>query len=346
MLQWLDILIGLVVVLLGVSLIIMILTQILSWLLNLRGRNLKKGIEILIENTDQELQEYAKSISEAVLSHPLITDAWFKPKYFKLASTIRPNELINILHVVADSGDEQWQQLLKSKLTSIEKNVNIWFDNTMDRVTQNFIGKTRLYTVLFSILIAFTLQIDAFRLFEKISSDAELRAKLVTGADIMLKRADDVFGSSEISSPYVDAVKKLKAEDTSIKGIDEPPSFKSRKEGKEWLEKKLAGNDKAEELLKRYNDLVDTNIKDSISGLKEQATSIKDILDSTKLQLIPDPYPGWDYPFKGRQFFGILIMAGLLSLGAPFWFNSLKTLSALRPVLAGKDNKEREKLRS
>jgi len=341
MLQWLDILIGLVVVLLGVSLIIMILTQILSWLLNLRGHNLKKGIEILIENTDQELQEYAKSISEAALSHPLITDAWFRPGYFKLASTIRPNELIKILRIVADSGEAEWQKMLKSKLTSVEKNVRLWFDNSMDRVTQSFIGKTRRFTVLFSILIAFTLQIDAFKLFEKISSDAELRAKLVTGTDIMLKRADVVFGSSEISSPYVDAVKKLKAEVTNLKGIDKPPSFKSRMEGKEWLEIKLAGNDKAEELLKRYNDLVDTNIKDSISGLKEQATSIKKILDGTKLQLIPDPYPGLLYPFKGRQFFGILIMAGLLSLGAPFWFNSLKTLSALRPVLAGKDTKER-----
>ena len=341
MLQWLDIFIGFIVVLLGVSLIIMILTQILSWLLNLRGRNLKKGIEILFENTDKDLKVISKSISKAVLSHPLITDAWFRPGYFKLASTIRPNELINILRIVADSGNEEWQQTLKAKLTSIEKNVKLWFDNSMDRVTQNFIGKTRLFTVLFSFLIAFTLQIDAFRLFEKISSDAELRAKLVTGADIMLKRADDVFGSSEISSPYVDAVNKLKAEVTNLKSIDKPPSFKSRKEGKEWLAKKLAGNDKAEEILKRYNDLVDNNIKNSISGLKEQAISIKKILDSTKLQLIPDPYPGLGYPFKGRQFLGILIMAGLLSLGAPFWFNSLKTLSALRPVLAGKDTKER-----
>ena len=133
MLQWLDILIGLVVVLLGVSLIIMILTQILSWLLNLRGHNLKKGIEILIENTDQELQEYAKSISEAALSHPLITDAWFRPGYFKLASTIRPNELIKILRIVADSGEAEWQKMLKSKLTSVEKNVRLWFDNSMDR---------------------------------------------------------------------------------------------------------------------------------------------------------------------------------------------------------------------
>jgi len=129
MLQWLDILIGLVVVLLGVSLIIMILTQILSWLLNLRGHNLKKGIEILIENTDQELQEYAKSISEAALSHPLITDAWFRPEYFKLASTIRPNELIKILRIVADSGESYCQELCMEKLGG-----DPFFFNSIDKV--------------------------------------------------------------------------------------------------------------------------------------------------------------------------------------------------------------------
>jgi hypothetical protein len=32
----------------------------------------------------------------------------------------------------------------------------------------------------------------------------------------------------------------------------------------------------------------------------------------------------------------------LLSLGAPFWFNMLKTMSNLRPVLANKEHKEAE----
>ena len=32
---------------------------------------------------------------------------------------------------------------------------------------------------------------------------------------------------------------------------------------------------------------------------------------------------------------GIIMSALLLSLGAPFWFNALRTLSSLRPILAG-----------
>jgi len=43
-----------------------------------------------------------------------------------------------------------------------------------------------------------------------------------------------------------------------------------------------------------------------------------------------------------RQLAGILFSAGLLGLGAPFWFNALKTMTALRPVLANKQEQEQK----
>jgi hypothetical protein len=38
----------------------------------------------------------------------------------------------------------------------------------------------------------------------------------------------------------------------------------------------------------------------------------------------------------------LLVAAALLSLGAPFWFNILKTLSNLRPLVATREEKERQ----
>jgi len=48
---------------------------------------------------------------------------------------------------------------------------------------------------------------------------------------------------------------------------------------------------------------------------------------------------GWkqDKPF-GPQLPGVLTTAALLSLGAPFWFNMLKQLTNLRPLLANKQD--------
>src|SRR5262249_25087258 len=47
-------------------------------------------------------------------------------------------------------------------------------------------------------------------------------------------------------------------------------------------------------------------------------------------------------PVSGRrELSGLLLSAMLLSLGAPFWYNVLKNLTALRPVLAQKQDQER-----
>ena len=44
--------------------------------------------------------------------------------------------------------------------------------------------------------------------------------------------------------------------------------------------------------------------------------------------------------FSPSRFFGMLITAALLTMGAPFWFNLLKTMARLRPVLANKIKEE------
>ena len=50
--------------------------------------------------------------------------------------------------------------------------------------------------------------------------------------------------------------------------------------------------------------------------------------------------------FDWRHFAGVALSAGLLSLGAPFWFNALKGLTSLRSIVANKEQDEREQRRS
>jgi hypothetical protein len=67
------------------------------------------------------------------------------------------------------------------------------------------------------------------------------------------------------------------------------------------------------------------------------------ISDKLIVQLVPQPYPNPFYKNwqpTNRVFWGILASAALLSLGAPFWFNVLKNLSNLRPLLAKKQESE------
>ncbi len=118
MLGYLDTLIGFAVVMLVISLLITILTQIVSGLINHRGSNLKWGLKTLFANIDPKqfpnLTANADRVAEAVLTHCLVSDSWFSGnkvaqqigkfpplgklfRRFQLATAIRPAELTAIL---------------------------------------------------------------------------------------------------------------------------------------------------------------------------------------------------------------------------------------------------------
>lgn len=90
-----------------------------------------------------------------------------------------------------------------------------------------------------------------------------------------------------------------------------------------------------EKWLRLYEELVPQ------AALRTAADNFQSILtDKLKFQLIPDPHPTPFYAYwkpSWLHLWGILATAALLSLGAPFWFNVLKNLSNLRPVLARKE---------
>jgi hypothetical protein len=345
MLQWLDTLIGLVVILLAVSLVVMILTQIIVALLNLRGYNLKNGIKILLKNTGTDISAYAEMITNAVLTHPLISDKRRNSGRWSLATTITQTELINILEMISKTGIEAWQVQLKNSLENINKNINQWFDSVMYRTSQAFIKHTRVWTVIFSIVIAFALHLDFLSLFEQISNNPELRASLVASSNAILNQAEEVLGSSSIiPAVYSKSISQLKLEDKTgtANGLGEPPSFISRKEGENWIREQLGGSEQTDSLIIQYGQIINKGLSNSVEKIKDQAFSIKNELDNTKLHLIPHPSPGLNYSFGDRHFFGVLIMAAFLSFGAPFWFKALKTVSALRPVLASKEDKAKK----
>ena len=126
MLSYLDTAIGFAVVMLGVSLLITILTQMVSALVNHRGGNLLWGITTLFANIDParypNLTAQSDSIARLVLTHRLVSDSWFSnnrvamgiaSKFpvlgklfarFQIASAIRPVELTDILrHLSANT---------------------------------------------------------------------------------------------------------------------------------------------------------------------------------------------------------------------------------------------------
>jgi hypothetical protein len=219
--------------------------------------------------------------------------------------------------------------------------IDRWFDSVMDRVSQRFALHTRLWTVFFSVLLAFALHLDAFRLLTQLSTDAELRARLVASADALVHKADETLAPPGAADLYVQTMKELiRANPKDLGKLPEPTGFTDLAGAKAWLAAQLqaAAIPNTELWLKQYESTV------SQASLRASAADLRDILDNKlKFQLIPDPYPQPFYNYwtpSWLHLWGVIASAALLSLGAPFWFNMLKSMSNLRPVLANKQAQE------
>src|SRR5438046_69745 len=70
----LDTAIAFVVILLGVSMIVTLLTQIVSALFAYRGRYLLEGLEQLFQTLDPALSDKAKGLAKNVLTHAVSSD--------------------------------------------------------------------------------------------------------------------------------------------------------------------------------------------------------------------------------------------------------------------------------
>lgn len=441
-LDHLDTVIAFVTILLGVSLLIMVITQLFSSMLNLRGRSLLHSVKTLLETADVDLDaeeekaaQKAKAIAKKVLYDKLISDSWFKRDWFRsMASTVRREELELILNRLVDEAKKwqppadktksqnasppkkpvwvkmilgwlvdkaksrnaplpkkpvwvkmipgwlvdkakKWQPptqkkpvwvdaylSLSSELQKTKDHIKVWFDRSMDRASERFVMHTRVVTVILSLITALVLHLDAFTLYDKLSTDSELRASIVASSESMLKQAEGVLSQelSMVPSAYTTALDDLRALPDSviiskidtlavdpIKNLETRDNpFISRGDAEIWLDQQLKGldDDSRRRAINQYNSLVEMKLTRAIDQLKDQALAIKADFDSTEFKLIPEPYPSFGTYFEGSgmHLWGTLAMAALLSLGAPFWFNLLKQITALRPILAGKEDKERQ----
>src|SRR5438552_8804503 len=86
-------------------------------------------------------------------------------------------------------------------LAELEK----WFNSAQDRAQQWFTTRTRFITVVASLVTALVLQVDAVELIHRISSEPDVRSKLVSRADNLQKDAEKAFQNANIGDPKIHA---------------------------------------------------------------------------------------------------------------------------------------------
>ena len=216
------------------------------------------------------------------------------------------------------------------------------FDSAMDRAAQRFRTEARVVAVVASFLLAGFVGLDVIELYGRFAEDSTVRAAIVESADVTLSRASAALA---VDSPETRA--RLRRAALAVAGAQtELPEDKTTQEQLEaWLlELPTTGEPPAS------HDAGWVRGRFAAERAKLEMTELSRAIESLRTGaglggVAPRGWSGFDVetPWeKSLHLFGVLVGALLLSLGAPFWFNALKTLVALRPLVATKEQREAE----
>ena len=231
-------------------------------------------------------------------------------------------------------------RLVEKKASGLLLKVDTWFVTVMRRTTERFTMMTRIWTVIFAVVVTIAFNVDSRKLLLDLSTDAGLRETLAASAGRVLEKAEVVLNVEPIATKALTAIKDKLPEETA-KHI--PEEITSLEDGEEWLKQRIKDPDKQKELMGIYRIEYDKLTRKRLGIVVKQAKGLKADLEEARLTIGPGIWPWQDW--RGwPHLFGLLMTIAFLSLGAPFWFNALRGLSNLRPLLAGRvDPSKKEK---
>ena len=207
-----------------------------------------------------------------------------------------------------------------------------WFDAAHDRAQQWFQSHTRLFTIVCGILLAFLLQLDSVEIFKFVSTNAAARAALVGSADKLIEKADLILKNS---GSILDGI--YKAETGKFPALKLAPEALKSATNSSLLRDEIRRALGTPEP-KDFDTTYDTAEKGAIEAwYKERNDQLTKDVAATGFDLLSKKLGqrwGTYWETFCAHFWGMLITAGLLSLGAPFWYNSLKDITSLRPAVS------------
>jgi len=366
MLDSLDTLIAFVLIILVVSLLITIVVQMCSAFLNLRGLNLLKGIgktfavilpDVASAADNEEKEKDAKKLASFVLKGRLISDSSFIkywPKWWRFATAARPDEIFDSIHRIATgqrSAPDGLKATAQKVLTALGLNTGTLDDaletakNLDDTVNKALAtvpdpdSRTAAQNALKEVrgkLNAF--ETDAIRTATATAGDIDAAyEKFRYWTDICQERVQQWFTLHTRLFTILFAL--VFAFWLQLDTVEIFKLVSSNKALREKLSAQSAAvTSQAEKVL---GGTVDKTTADT---LKQHYADVKADFDNSGFALFPKDGVGsrWSEGWNTAHLFGVLFSVGLLSLGAPFWYNALKNLTSLRSAVAQNISKEQE----
>ena len=212
----------------------------------------------------------------------------------------------------------------KAKLTEIEH----WFDTTMQSFEERYHRGMRTWSMVIAAVVVIALDADVFSIYRNVAKSDLLRNKLTNAGEEISKKQVAI---QEKEKELDELTKKENAAKTSsastTTATDTTATNAAAAPAK--ADPKADALKAIEENKKEINDLVDQYTGFGFEPLswKRVRTWINDLRTG--------PFDRWIDRRAGdlRRLFGWLVMALLLSLGAPFWHDALESLFGVKNLL-------------
>jgi len=222
-----------------------------------------------------------------------------------------------------------------------------WFGSAQDRAEQWFQMHVRIVTIVFAILTAFLLQLDTGDIYRQLHDQPQLVEALVKSAPGFVEQGGKILDPSDTSAYHAYLFWLEKHPSFELKPLPASGTAKAYHDALEALlkERSVKPEDSAA-WLTEYDELQTKGAEAFLQSRQKTVNTLKGDIEKTGFTLVPPGFIArWDDPQQPtgfcsrlRQFwphlFGVFVTAGLLTLGAPFWFNLLKNLMSLRPAVA------------
>lgn len=329
MLKTIDVLIGLSVVMLMVSLVVTMLTQFVVSVINSRGRHLMHGIADLLEQIDPGLtRQVAEEISTKVLTHPVV-----RASGKRLGHVIHREELTRLLmELAAGSGTEKLSESAAEALRNLLRRDGVsepgqMLDNVrslalqLEKANPELAANARQsLAMLQEANSQFLAKINTW--FDQTMDRVSAR---FTGSTRAITVACSLFVAVALQLDTAALVNRLSADDELRRSLVQQAI-------------------QLEQSPPAATQLPPAQPGSAVLSLTEEDR--RNLSALMQVGVIDLPAPGswmarWSDTRRPINKLGVLLTAMLLSLGAPFWFNALKNLARLRSLSASKEDSER-----
>jgi hypothetical protein len=338
-LKSIDVLIGLIVVLLALSMAVTVITQAITTMLNSRGRHLRRGITDLLQQLDPGLTPaLSKSIATAVLTHPLVSGSAAPlarlPGERRLGNVVHREELTKLLMGVAcGSGSSQLQPAARNAMTTALTNNGVADpERTLKDIRAVALQLERSAPELSNMARQNLAILQA--------SESDFVAKINNWFDQTMDRTSQRFTASTRAITFAGAF--IVAFGLHV----DTPALVNRLAADDQLRNAFVQEAQALHKAEQQRSQLQTPSPPPTSSTSDEniARRYRAFLATNGIITLPSS-PGWS-GFENANVSGILMTALLLSLGAPFWYSALGGLLQLRSVLAIKDDAQRTERQS